>query len=222
MAKVRRNPQSGKHGNDVSYDTPYGQAERALSLPRNPRTPAQQRVRGALGQFAAGWRGLTDEQRLVWIKEASDVDSEPRQGQSGSLTGCQLYLKINCTLAAIGQAPVDLPPARPQFSANPTGALTISVAKGEVALQLKVTRAPVHYVMVWGTAPCSQGIMRPRRFVLLGALPAPASGVSDITALYVAKYGVPPAGTRIFIRTQQATNGWTDLPRDITAIVPTA
>jgi hypothetical protein len=65
-------------------------------------------------------------------------------------------------------------------------------------------------------------MMRPRRFVLLGALPALASGICDITALYVAKYGVPPAGTRVFIRTQQTINGWTDLPRDTTAIVPAA
>ncbi len=96
------------------------------------------------------------------------------------------------------------------------------MTKGAVALQLEVTRAPAHYVMVWGTAPCSQGMMRPRRFVLLGALPAPVSGLSDITALYVAKYGVPPAGTRVFIRTQQVINGWTDLPKDATAIVHTA
>jgi hypothetical protein len=102
------------------------------------------------------------------------------------------------------------------------GALTITVAKGALALQLKVTRTPARYVMVWGTAPCSQGIMRPRRFTLLGALPAPASGVSDITDLYVAKYGVPPAGTRVFIRTQQTADGWTDLPIDTTALVPAA
>ena len=32
----------------------------------------------------------------------------------------------------------------------------------------------------------------PRRFTVLGALPDPDAGVSDITDLYVAKYGVPP------------------------------
>lgn len=221
MAKVLRNPKSGKQGNAVSYDTPFGQAERVLKLPRNPRSPAQQRVRGALGHFAARWRGLTNDQRIVWINEAKEVDSEPRLGQRGQLTGCQLYLKINCTLAAIGQEPVDMPPAHPQFSANPTGALTATVANDAVSLQLKVTRAPVCYIMVWGTAPCSQGVMRSRRFALLGALPAPASGVSDIAALYVAKFGVPPAGTRVFIRTQQTINGWTDLPQETTAIVGT-
>ena len=57
---------------------------------------------------------------------------------------------------------------------------------------------------------------------MLGALPDPDAGVSDITDLYVAKYGVPPAGTRIFIRTRQVADGWEDLQKDTTAVVPTA
>jgi hypothetical protein len=220
MAKVRRSPQSGKHGASVSYGTPYGEAERPLAVPKNPRSPAQQRVRGTLGHFAARWRGLTDAQRTLWANQAADVNSHPRLGQSGHLTGCQLYLKINCTLAAIGQAPVDVPPGFPQFSANPVGALTITAARGDVTLQLKAARTPANSVMVWGTVPCSPGIMRPRRFALLGVLPAPVSGVIEITDLYVAKYGIPPAGARVFIRTQQVINGWTDLPKETTAVVP--
>jgi hypothetical protein len=222
MAKTLRNPQSGKHGTSVSYKTPYGQAERPLTVPKNPSTNAQVGARSALGRTAARWRTLTDEQRVAWITAAHKTSSYPSLGQSGPLTGCQLFIKINCTLAAIGQAPVDLPPERPEFSENPVGALTITGIGGAAALKLMVPRSPVHYVMLWGTAPCSQGISRPRRFNLLGALPAPASGVSDITALYVAKYGVPPAGSRVFIRTQQTANGWTDIPMDTTAVAPAA
>jgi hypothetical protein len=198
------------------------EAERPLTVPRNPRTDAQVGVRRALGRFAARWRKLTDEQRAAWIVVAQQTGSYPTLGQSGSLTGCQLYVKINCTLDAMGQAPANFPPERPQFSANPVGALIITGTGDAVALKLMVPRAPVHYIMVWGTAPCSQGISRPRRFTLLGALPAPASGVSDITALYVAKYGVPPADSRVFICTEQAADGWKDLPMYTTAIVPAA
>jgi hypothetical protein len=71
MAKVLRNPQSSKHGPPVSYKTPYktpyGEAERPLTVPRNPRTDAQIGARRALGRFAARWRKLTDEQRAAWI-----------------------------------------------------------------------------------------------------------------------------------------------------------
>ena len=32
--------------------------------------------------------------------------------------------------------------------------------------------------------------------------------MSDITRLYIKKYGVPPANTRMFIRTWQQVDGW--------------
>jgi hypothetical protein len=76
--------------------------------------------------------------------------------------------------------------------------------------------------MVFATAPCSAGVSRPRRFTLLGTLPDAASGVSDITNMFVAKYGVPPVTTRVFVRTRQVADGWQDLPKETTAVVSAA
>ena len=219
MAKTGKTLKSGKSGTTVSIQTAFGQAERQLAVPRNPRTPAQQRVRVTLGSIASRWRGLTDPQRTAWTALASDTYSQPRLGQSGRLSGCQLFIKINCTLAAAGMEQVVEPPERATFASNPVGALTIINNAGVIALKLAVPRAPAHYVMVLATAPCSAGISRPRRFTLLGALPASAAGMSDITDLYVAKYGVPPVGTRVFIRTRQTANGWEDLQKDTNAVV---
>ena len=221
MAKIGKTLKSGKRGNTVSIHTAFGQAERQLAIPKNPRTPAQQRVRVTLGSIASRWRRLTDPQRAAWSSLASGTHSQPRLGQSGRLTGCQLFIKINCTLAAAGMEQVVEPPERATFAANPVGALTITNKAGVIALKLTVPSAPAHFVMVLGTAPCSAGISRPRRFTLLGGLPASADGMSDITDLYVAKYVVPPVGTRVFIRTRQTANGWEDLQRDTNAVVPT-
>ena len=222
MAKIRSIPRSGKQGPTVSFKTPYGQAERPLAIPKNPRTPAQQRVRSALGHIASRWRTLTDQQRAVWMTAAAKVSSQPRLGQSGHLTGCQYYIKINSVLAAIGEDPLETPPDRPSFGSNPVGALAITRDAGAITLKLKVSRTPADYIMLMGTAPCSPGMTRPRRFTLLGALPTPVSGFSDITELYVAKYGVPPPATRVFIRTLQVIDGWQDEPKDTTAVVPAA
>jgi hypothetical protein len=49
-------------------------------------------------------------------------------------------------------------------------------------------------------------------FTILGMLPAPDRGVSDITDLYVGKYGVPRAGLRVFIQTFQVIDGWDQHP----------
>ncbi len=222
MAKVRTVPQSGKQGNTVSVPGPYGQVARPRVASKNPRTLAQQRVRGALSRFATRWRKLSEDRRLAWIGAGREHQTTPRLGQSGHLTGCQLYIKINCTLALIGAPPVDDPPARPKFSRNPVGALTISNDASTIALKLEVPSSPEHHVMVMATRPCSQGISRPRRFALLGALPQATSGVADITDLFVAKYGIPPVASRVFIRTFQVADGWEDQPKDVTAVVPGA
>jgi hypothetical protein len=222
MAKVSKNPASGKQGTTVSYKTRYGQIERDKGAPANPRTNAQVRARTSLGRSSARWRTLTDQQRSVWTNGGSEVKSEPRMGQSGHLTGCQFFNKINCTLALTGEPPTDIPTERPSFSANPVGALTITNDDGDIALKLSVPRAPAHYVLVLGTAPCSAGMTVPRRFVILGRLPDPVGRVSDITDMYVARYGIPPGGARIFIRTMQVANGWEDFPKDTTAVVPKA
>ena len=73
-----------------------------------------------------------------------------------------------------------------------------------------------------GAAPCSAGRSSARHFVFLGFLPDAVRGLSDITDLYVARFGVPPVGTKVFIRTQQHIDGWDDLPKQTSAIVPKA
>ena len=220
MSRVRKHPTSGKQGQTVSYKTPYGQAERELTVPANPRTAAQGRRRSAVTQFATRWRILTDEQRGAWVTFARTQRSEPRLGQPGPLTGCQAYIGFNCVLTACGQPSTDIPPDRVTFANNPVGDLTITNDDGDISLKLGVARAPTQLVMVLATAPCSAGMSVPRRFVILCPLPAPVGRVSEVTGLYTARFGVPPVGSRIFIRTQQMVNGWQDFPKDTTAVVP--
>jgi len=47
-------------------------------------------------------------------------------------------------------------------------------------------------------------------------------GLNDFTALYVAKYGVPSAGSRVFIQTAQQIDGWQDRPMVTSGVVPVA
>ena len=218
--KILDIPQSGKSGNWVSVRTRYGQSRRPLVIPKDPKTPGQLRSRSTLGHVAPRWRGLTDDQRTAWTAGGRKVRSRPRLGQSGPLTGCQFFTMINCNLASIGLKGVVLPTERPGFGANPVGQLVISNNGGEIDLKLAVRGTPVQYTIVLGTAPCSAGISFATHFVILGLLPAPKAGFSNIRKLYVDRFGVPPVGQRVFIRTQQQINGWADLPKQTTAIVP--
>ena len=129
-------------------------------------------------------------------------------------------MKINSNLAYQGLPPVLTPTERPTFGANPVRELVITNTGSVIDLKLSVTTAPTTDILVLGTPPRSPGVTFAKHFAILGRLPAPEAGYSTITQLYVDRYGVPPAGMRVFIRTQQVLDGWYDLPRQTTAIVP--
>jgi hypothetical protein len=215
-------PQSGKVGTTVNVKTRYGQIQRQYVMPKDPKTLPQIKIRSNMGRVAARWRVLTEEQRGAWMLGAQDAYSQSRLGRSAPLTGCQFFIKINCARAALGLDQLVLPPQLPQFGPNPVGELTITNDHGTIALKLSVPSSPAQYTVLLGAAPCSQGRYSARHFNILGFLPDPVGDMSDITERYVARYGVPPVGSRIFIRTRQHINGWDDLPKQTTAIVPKA
>jgi hypothetical protein len=215
-------PQSGKKGATVSVLTRYGQVEREFVIPKDPHTPDQLRVRSNLGRIASRWRYLTPQQRIAWTLAGQDDRSRPCLGKSARLTGCQLFIKINCARAAIGLGQLSDPPPAPNFDENPVGELSITDTQGSVSLKLSVPATQKADIYVYGAAPCSAGITFVRDFVMLGRLPDPVGQVSEITDMYVARYGVPPAGMQVCIRTRQQVNGWEDIAKQTSAIVPLA
>ena len=80
----------------------------------------------------------------------------------------------------------------------------------------------VQSTIVRGSKPVSQGAEVRKDFRILGACPAPADGAADITGLYTVRYGVPKAGTKVYVQVNQVVDGWESLPRTYSAIVPTA
>ena len=202
-------PQSGKLGTFISFRNRYGPCRRPYKVPRDPQSAAKRRVRAWFGRAAASWRALTDNQRTAWRSRAES----PAHGYN-------LFVSINANLAFIGLDPVADPPNNPVFTGNPVGDLVITNSGGVITLQLPVPTAPAQYTLVYGTAPCSPGLSFPPRFYFLGLLPDPVAGISDITALYVARFGQPPPNRRIFVQTVQQFNGWKNLPKRTSFVVP--
>jgi hypothetical protein len=172
------------------------------------RTAAQRRARQHLGRFSAMWRELTQEQRTAWRLRAVESDRLVRHGQYYRLTGQQLFNKINSVLALCEHEPRTSPPPQPRFGLNPVGALTISRDADSLALKLSVRGTPAEDIMVFASPPQSAGRAYCGDYRFLGLLPAPIEHASDITRLYIRKYGVPLANTRIFIRAWQQVEGW--------------
>jgi hypothetical protein len=97
--KILDIPQSGKKGLDVSMNGRYGQARGTLVISTNPRTASQMTVRANLSAVAKRWRTLTENQRQTWNSTGNTYNSTARLGQSRPLTGLQLFIKVNATLA---------------------------------------------------------------------------------------------------------------------------
>ncbi len=70
------------------------------------------------------------------------------------------------------------------------------------------------------SAPVSAGREKCGSYRILGMCPAPAQGSADITSLYTTRYGVPPEGTKVFVRVNLMVDGWEDIAAKFSAIVP--
>ena len=86
-------------------------------------------------------------------RRQADNQSSPRLGQSGPLTGLQLFTKVNCTLALLGQEAVVAPPENPTFPALAPQNLVITNTGGTIALKLTCPTSPGENTIVRGSRP---------------------------------------------------------------------
>jgi hypothetical protein len=220
--KILDIPQTGKWGISVSIPGRTGQARRALVIPSNPRTLGQSSTREIFEQVTTAWRGLTEPQREAWTAMASAYQTKAVLGQSGAMTGSQLYNKLNCTLLQFGAAMTDTPVAKPTLAPLVPTNLVITNGGGIIALKLTCPDDPGENTIVRASKGVSAGIARPPAMAILGICPVPAVGAANISSLYTAKYGVPVAGQKIFVHCNTFVDGWQSLGRTFWAIVPTA
>ena len=213
-------PQRGKRGSTVASRNHYGPHQRKHASPNKRRTGAQFQARRGFARVSGSLADLTEAQRQAWEVAAPQVKSKAVFGRSWPLTGQNFYQKINTARAALGFEPLLLPPTPVTFGPNPVGLFTITHDREALALKLAVAKVPAEDIAVYASPPCSRGRRRCWDLRLLGLLPAPHGGVSDITTQYLNKYGPPPAGKRIFISTRQHLNGWQSRPVLTSAVVP--
>jgi hypothetical protein len=213
-------PQTGKLGLTVTYPGRNGLIRRTKVTPKNPNTSAQIAQRSILRQCAMAYDQLTDVQQAAWIVAAAAQKSRPTLGQSGPLTGLQLYVKVNAALMTIGAATVSAPPALPAPVNLPVTGFVITNTGDVVALKLTTSDAPPDGTMLWGCAPEKSGVRRVIGPRYLGTLDSPANGGVDITTPYTGRFGVPPVGSRVFVQVNTNDSGYEGLRHTFSARVP--
>jgi len=219
--KIKDVPQVGKLGLTVTWPGRNGLIRRNLVIPHNPRTAKQQVIRQNLATQAAAYDQLTDAQQEAWIATAAQVRSNATLGQSGPLTGLQLFTKVNCALLEIGAPTVSVPPAQPQISPLPVDGLQVTNTAGAIAIKLHTTAVPPDGTMLRGCAPQNSGCRRGVSYRFLGTLDSPGTdGNVDHTSAYTGRFGVPAVGKRVFVSVNACVNGYEGIPLVFSARVP--
>ena len=216
--KVHDIPKSGKRGLAVAFKSRFGQCEREHTPATKRPTAKQQQSASAFGGASLGCNGLTDAQLDAWRAFGKKVRSHPRGGESGPLTGQNLFTAINRNQALLGLPPFVYPPERPAFDANPVQALTITQDADGIALKVTVAKAPAAPILVFASRPLNAGRRYWDKFRYLGLLPPPDEGQIDITAQYLKVFSNPWPNSRIIVRLVQQVNGWRDLPHRVEAV----
>lgn len=213
-------PSSGKCGLTVTFPSRNGLIRRAWVVPANPQTVDQLSVRGRLATEASAYDSLTEAQQDAWAAAAANVQSKPRLGQSGPLTGLQLFIKLNANLLLVGEPAINTPADRPTFDPNVAQSLELLNTSGTITIKLVCSGSSDAFNLVWGCSPQNSGTRRPGSWRYLGELPEVVSGKSDITTLYSGKFGMPAVGQRVFIKSVQMASGWQDNPVFYHGLIP--
>lgn len=170
--------------------------------PVNPQTTFQTNVRAQFTALAQNWRGLTEGQRLTW---ASQVDSYKKTDIFGDLkspSALNLYMRLNGNLGAVNVAPMSICPVAGDTPEISDVAVTGDLSSTALTISTSLLAVPagVAYILD-ATKPLSAG----KNFVKseyrqIGVLDSAEVLPYNAWADYIAKYGAPAVGQKVFIR----------------------
>jgi len=215
--KISSIPKRGRKDGVIYSETRHGNVAREYVPPYNPRTAQQQAHRRNHRAVLRRWGTLTPDQEAAWRVVAANKYFVNDEGRRVRLNCYNLFASLNVRRADLGLPQFDVPPPEPVFQKNPVDELVADFIDGVFTLKLRVPSLPAQYTLVCGAAPVRSGVRSVQHFLFLGLLPPPKDGWSDITELYVARFGQPKPGWAIWVRTCQHIDGWVDAPKVLRA-----
>lgn len=216
--KYLGDPSSGSKAGTTASRNRFGQYFRTRAMPVNPATTNQGLARARLSAAAATWRSLTDAQRQGWKDLGLSMTRTDSLGQSYDLTGMQAFVSVNSTKAAAGDAQLTDAPALLTPSAILTAAVTLTAA----AFSIAYTSTPLaagQRLFTFVSPQRSAGRSYESDYRLLAVSAAAAASPANVYAAYVAKFGVPIVGNRVFVILQKYDGGFTSGPLYTSAVV---
>lgn len=216
--KILDVPASGSLRGDTHSRNTFGQYVRTRAIPVNPNTSAQGVVRARLALNSSAWRGLTDAQRAGWNDLALSMTRTDSLGQTIHLTGLQAYCSVNNENLAAGNAVVADAPAVVNPGSLATATITLTAAAFSIAYTVTPLAAGAR-LFTFVSPQRSAGRSFESDYRLLAVSAAAAASPANVYAAYVAKFGVPIVGQRIFLGLQLYKTGFLGGPLYTSAVV---
>lgn len=192
---------SGKLGGHVLARNRSGAYARTKVTPVNPATTYQQNARNELATRSQGWRGLTQNQRDAWNGAVNDFARTDIFGDLRNPTGKNLYTLININLVNSGFPPVNVPPLPSAVPSITATSATIAVGTTQFDVAFTATGIISDAIHIWVTDGLSPGVgFAKNRYRFLRHVLGNATSPVNIWAYYIARFGTPTPGTKIFVK----------------------
>jgi len=197
----------GKFGGSVASKGRSGAYVRNKVTGVNRRTSFQQAARVVLSLLSQSFRALSVAQINAWNAAAlNGYTSTNIFGNSIKKTGLGLYVGLNANLRTIGLAILSEPPAQTAVQNMVDIAPSMDISATELFINGEnsaggSTVFPLTQLVILSSGPVSRGIsFVSSQMRIIGTIAASAdTATTNMWSAYVAKFGTPAAGQKIFI-----------------------
>jgi hypothetical protein len=198
--KYLGSPSSGSQAGTTASHNRAGQYYRSRRTPVNPPgTGRRASIRSWFGAASSAWASLTFSQQAAWTAYGSAHPVTDALGQSIKLTGQQVFVSINTQLQNVGVAISSVPPISSSTTA-PVASVTTFTHLGVMTITLSGTGAATDFILLAFSKPLSGGVSFNDTFWQQLHVPASSVGAATYGAAYVAQFGLPSAGSRVFYK----------------------
>ncbi len=211
----------GSIAGQVHSRNTYGNYIRQKVSPVQPRTARQLEVRELFSTLSRMYSTqLTDEEQEAWRQAAASTPVRDVFGDSISLTGINLFNRLNSLRLLMGQEPLRTPPPLVEVPALEEFWVMYDVDLGAPVVRFSPSPVPNdHWLFIWATEPLNPGVAfvthKLRLLVVLGP------GSTDATSLgpaYTARYGtIVPGKAGYFAGELVHASGWKG-PRNLAKV----
>lgn len=189
----------GKLGGHVAAQNRAGSYLRTKVTPSNPQTTFQTSVRNLFGSISSGWSGLSASAILAWNAAVEDWKSTNIFGDLKQPSGKALYQRLNQQAQVAGYPAVTVPPAKVTLPDSNVTAVTFDISSTEIN-PTGIYSGTGFTVETFSSGPVSAGTTFVKNLMrLVGNSGALAYSPTGAYTQYVAKFGTPVAGQKVYM-----------------------